>query len=333
MTRLVVIGAGLIGARHIATVRANPECRLVAVVEPDGDRAARLGVPVYSRIEDVREAADGAIVASPTPMHPDHVRAAAALGWAVLIEKPAAASLGEAEALIATLQAARVPALVGYHRRHHRSVAVLRDILASGRIGRPVLASLIWAVKKPDAYFQGNWRSGGGGSPVMINLVHDIDLMRHLFGEVVEVAALGGAPVRGAARMESGAVALSFAGGVSATIAFADTTPGPWGFEAGTGENPNIARSGQDMLWIAGTAGAVSFPSLTVWTGASDWSQAPECQRESAPDTDPLAAQLRHFLDVIAGRADPLVDVEDARRTLAVALRIEADVARARAAA
>ncbi len=64
----------------------------------------------------------------------------------------------------------------------------------------------------------------------MIHLVHDIDLLRHLFGEVTRVKALGANPIRQAARVESGAVALGFENGVSATLAFADTTPSPWGF-------------------------------------------------------------------------------------------------------
>lgn len=333
MTRIVVVGAGLIGSRHIRAVRQSPDCGLAAVVETDRARAEGLGVPVYGRIEDVRETADAAIIASPTPMHPDHVRAAAARGWAVLIEKPVAGTLEAADALIETVRAARIPSLVGHHRRHHQSVARLREIVRGGRIGKPVLASMIWAMKKPDAYFRGNWRTGADGSPVMINAVHDIDLLRFLFGEVTEVAAVGGAPVRGAERVESGAAALRFDSGVSATLAFADTTPSPWGFEAGTGENPNIARTGQNMLWIAGTEGAVAFPSLHVWSGAADWSEAPDSARDGVPATDPLAAQLRHFLDVAAGRAAPLIDAGDARRTLAVALEIEAALARAGSAA
>ncbi len=78
----------------------------------------------------------------------------------------------------------------------------------------------------------------------MINLVHDIDLLRHLLGEVTSVAAVGSTAIRNATRIESGVAALQFASGAAASIAFADTTPSPWGFEAGTGENPNIADDG-----------------------------------------------------------------------------------------
>jgi len=331
--RLVIVGAGLIGSRHVRSVTQNPDCDLVGVVETDPARAAALDVPVFGRIEDVEVAVDGAIIASPTPLHPDHVRAAAAQGWDVLIEKPVAETLADADALIATVKKAKIASLVGHHRRHHASVARLREIVRGGRIGRPVLASLIWAMKKPDAYFEGNWRSGGGGSPVMINLVHDIDLLRYLFGEVTAVTGVGSDAIRQSGRVESGAVALAFDSGVSATIAFADTTPSPWGFEAGTGENPNIGRSGQNMMWIAGTEGGVAFPSLHVWSGAPDWSQAPESERIGAPATDPLAAQLKHFVEVMERRAEPLIDAADARATLAVALQIEDALGIARAAA
>jgi len=52
-----------------------------------------------------------------------------------------------------------------------------------------------------------------------------------------------------------------------------DTAPSPWGFEAATGENPNIGTTNQDMMWITGTQGGISFPSLTQWSGV-DWGQA-----------------------------------------------------------
>ena len=186
-------------------------------------------------------------------------------------------------------------------------------------------ATAIWCVRKPDDYFVGNWRAGADGSPVMINMVHEIDLLRFLLGEVVEVQALGVQPIRGADRVESGVLALRFESGTVASVTFADTAPSPWGFEAGTGENPNIATSGQDSLWITGTAGAISFPSMTLWRGASDWGEAPSPVREEFARTDPLAAQLDHFIDVLNGAA-PLITALDARRSLAVTLDVEAQV-------
>lgn len=89
------------------------------------------------------------------------------------------------------------------------------------------------------------------------------------------------------------------------------------------GENPNIGTTNQDMMWITGTQGGISFPSLTQWNGV-DWGQAAQTVPVDVAVNEavPLAAQLDHFLDVIGGVA-PLIDVADATRTLQVALDIE----------
>ena len=170
------------------------------------------------------------------------------------------------------------------------------------------------------------WRAGIDGAPVRQNLIHDVDTLRWLFGEVVHVSGFGSNAVRGAARTESGGAVLGFASGVAVTIAFADTTPTPWGFEAGTGESAAIPKTGQDFLRIACTRGAVEFPSLRIWSGADTWNDLPT---SALPDPEiedavPLIRQLEHFADVIAGRATPIVSAQDARATLDTTLRIEA---------
>jgi predicted dehydrogenase len=324
--RIVVIGGGLIGIRHVAAVQAHGGCELAGLVDPDMSIDAGADVARFADISDVTGHVDGGIIATPTGLHAAHGIAAAQRGWHVLIEKPVAADMEGAASLQAALEAAGVGSLVGHHRRYHAPVQQLRDMLAGGAIGRVVTASLIWAMRKPDAYFEGNWRTAGG-SPVLINLVHDIDILRFVLGEVTGVACLAGAPLRGAGRIESGAAALQFETGATATISFADTAPSPWGFEAATGENPNIGTTGQDMMWITGTKGGVSFPSLAQWRGV-EWGQAAErVPVEVAVNRDvPLVAQLDHFLEVMDGAA-PLIDVADGARTLEVALEIEAGLA------
>jgi predicted dehydrogenase len=322
--QILVVGAGLIGIRHVQAVQAHPECELAGIVDLDAERRSGFGAPGFESIEAVDVPVDGAIIASPTGLHLTHARFAAARGWDLLIEKPVAGTMAEANALVTNTR--DVATLVGHHRRYHASVKRLKAAIEDGKIGRPVLASVLWAMKKPDAYFQ-NWRDGSSGSPVMINLVHEIDLLRYFLGDVTSVAAVGSTAVRNANRTESGVAALQFASGASASIAFADTTPSPWGFEAGTGENPNIAATGQDMMWIMGTEGGVSFPSLRLWSGAADWSQAPVAETLDADQVVPLTAQLDHFVAVMERRAEPLISADDGRRTLAVALQIEAVLA------
>lgn len=321
--RILVVGGGLIGIRHVQAVIANPRCELVGLADPDIKVTS-----VHTRFANISEApdnVDAAIIATPTHLHADHGIQAMKRGWHVLIEKPVAGTINDAKRLENTLKMTGTTSLVGHHRRYHAPVQQLKSLIANGTIGTVVNASVIWAMRKPDAYFQGNWRTAGG-SPVMINLVHDIDILRFLIGEIIQATALRGASLRGTDRVESGAIALMFENGATGTISFADTTPSPWGFEAGTGENPNIGATHQDMMWITGTKGAVSFPSMTLWHGSCWGTSAKKTALDVVQNTlTPLDAQLDHFINVMDGAA-PLIDVADASRTLDVVQQIEAQL-------
>ncbi|MFK7836474.1 MAG: Gfo/Idh/MocA family protein [Sulfitobacter sp.] len=318
--RILVAGGGLIGSRHVKAVQAHPGCTLVGLADPDMTLCPN--VPRFKAMSDVDTHVDGVIIATPTHLHAQNGLEAAQNGWHMLIEKPVAGTLRDAQNLEATLAQSSIGSLVGHHRRYHACVQQLKSLLADGIIGTIVNASLLWSMRKPDPYFEGNWRTAGG-SPVMINLVHDIDLLRFCIGEVVQTAALRGRPLRGTDRIESGAVAMMFENGATGTISFADTTPSPWGFEAGTGENPNIGTTHQDMMWITGTKGGISFPSMTLWHG-QDWGTAAQQipLTKAANTKPPLDAQLDHFIEVMDGAA-PVINVADATRTLAVAEDIE----------
>lgn len=323
MTRLLLAGTGLIGHRHMQHILDHPDLTLAGIIDPVPENRALADVPGFARIEDVDVAADGIVLATPTGTHAPLTLAALARGWHVLVEKPVADTLQNADAMIAASAAAGRHVLVGHHRRYHPCVRQARDILHSGRLGRPVAASLLWLMRKPDDYFDVDWRAGMDGAPVKQNLIHDVDTLRWLFGEVTQVQGLGSNAIRGAARTESGGAVLRFDSGVIVTITFADTTATPWGFEAGTGESPAIPRTGQDSLRIACTGGGLEFPSLRVWSGAEDWNGRPEMAETEVPETIPLIRQLEHFSDVIQGRAAPIITAQDARETLAVTLQIE----------
>ena len=323
MTRLVVAGAGAIGIRHIKHIVEHPDLHLAAIVDPVAENRAIADAPGFADLSEVDVDADGIVIATPTQHHEAAFAEAATRGWSALVEKPVAHDLEAADRMIETARDAGVHILTGHHRRFHPKVLRLRELIAT-RIGTPVLASAIWAVKKPDGYFDIGWRGGVDGAPVRMNVSHEIDLLQFLFGEVTGVAGLGSNHVRNTARVESGGVVLGFASGLTATIAFADTTPSPWGFEHGTGENPNIATTGENSLRVIGTDGSLEFPSLRVWSGASDWSEAPTPSENDAPEGIPLVRQLEHFARVIAGTEAPINDGAMGRRTLELTLAVEA---------
>ena len=323
MTRLLLAGTGLIGHRHAQHILDHPSLTLAGIIDPVPERRMLADVPGFDTIDAVDVEADGIVIATPTETHAPLTIKAVQRGWHVLVEKPLAESLDAADRMISAAHDAGVHILVGHHRRHHPAVARAKEIIDTGDLGRPVVASLIWAMRKPDDYFDADWRAGMNGAPVKQNLIHDVDTLRYLFGEVTDVVGIGSNAIRGAARTESGGAVLAFESGLTVTIAFADTTPTPWGFEAGTGESPMIPRTGQDSLRIALTRGGIEFPSLKIWSGAKNWEEAPKMTTAAIDHGVPLVRQLEHFADVIAGKRLPIVDAADGRKTLEATLRIE----------
>ncbi len=322
MINVLVVGAGLIGKRHVEAVAKHPLTRLAGVVETDPRLRAALEVPVFADLDAVDVAVDAAICAVPTQLHGKIGADCAGRGWAVLMEKPVAETLAEADALIEACR--EVPLLVGHHRRHHPFVQKTKELLADGTLGDLVAVNGIWSVRKPDAYFKGNWRAGAAGSPVSINLVHDLDLLRFMVGDVVDVTGILSQHIRGRGVEDSGAVSLRFEGGAVGSFIFSDTGASPWGFEAASAENPNIASSSQDCYRFIGTKGSLSFPSLTLWSGSPDWSKPQVSEKIEVERLNPLDAQLNHLCDVVEKGASPLIDGEDARKTLALVEQVMA---------
>ncbi|CAN0570916.1 unnamed protein product [Ectocarpus sp. 12 AP-2014] len=321
MTRLVLAGAGAIGRRHLDHIAAHPDLTLAAVIDPNPDVVKLTDAPCFPSLEGTEIAADGIVIATPTQDHEATFAIAAKRGWSALVEKPIASDLAAADRMIATAAQNDVHILTGHHRRFHPKVRALREALPE--IGQPVLASVMWSVKKPAGYFDVPWRAGADGAPVRMNVSHELDLLRYIFGQVTAVAGLGANPIRKAARVESGGLVLSFASGLVATVAFADTAPSPYGFEHGTGENPNIAHTGENSMFITGTTGAIAFPSLTLWRGGNDWGDAPRSEQMPSEDGTPLIEQLEHFARVIAGQDIPINDGISGRRTLELTLEVE----------
>lgn len=328
--RLAVMGAGLIGRRHIQHVRAEPDAELVAVVDPtDAGRqvATENGVQWHASFSDVlaTERPDGVIVATPNQVHVENGLEAVAAGIPLLVEKPIADDLAEGERLVTAAERAGIPLLVGHHRRHNPIMRAAREIVSSGRLGRIVAVNALFWLYKPDDYFDLSWRREAGAGPVFLNLIHDVDNLRYLIGEVVAVQAVESNAVRGNAVEETSAIILEFASGVLATVSVCDTVVAPWSWEMTTGENPAYPVADEACYLLAGTAGSLSLPKLEVWFNDArpGWWEPLQRSRLGVVARDPLALQIRHFAAVIRGQEAPLVDGREGLRTLEVITAIK----------
>jgi len=329
--RIAVIGAGVMGRQHARYLRADPDCRLAAVVDPDpaaAELAREHGAVHYLKPDELLargEPIDGAIVATPTALHEAVGLQCVAAGVPALIEKPICASLEAAERLNRTAEERGVPLLVGHHRRYNPAVAETARLLAAGTLGRLVAVSGIWCMRKPDAYFLPAWRRAPGGGPVLINLIHEIDLLRCLAGDIVAVAGCTSSAVRGFATEDSAALTLNFAGGAVGAMVLSDAAVSPWSWEQASGENPvRFVENEQNPYRFLGTEAALEFPRLTLWRhdGPASWSRPIAASAVAVPRADVFTLQIAHFARVIRGWEQPRISGREGQRTLAATLAL-----------
>ncbi len=324
--RIAVVGAGLIGQRHAKLIEAGADANLSAIVDPTdaaSSFAAETGAPWFASIAEMLAAdrPDGLIIATPNQLHMDHGLQAVAAGLPALIEKPIADSVAAAETLVSAADAANVPLLIGHHRRHNPLIADARAKIDAGELGRLVAVNAMFWLYKPDDYFDVEWRRKPGAGPVYINLIHDIDLLRHLVGEVTSVQAIQSSAARGHEVEDTAAALLTFDNGALGTITASDSIVGPWSWEQTAGENPAYPETDQHCYLIGGTKGSLSLPNGEIW-GQNDprswWRDFQRSGPAATADEDPLIRQIAHFCDVIRGQAASLVPGREGLQTLRV---------------
>lgn len=322
---LAVMGAGLIGRRHIEHILAHPGAALHAVVDPSPQAreiADRAGAPWFTDFPAMlaQGRPEGVVIATPNQLHVAHGLAAVAAGLPALIEKPLADDIAAGRRLVEAAEAAGVPLLTGHHRRHNPMIQRAREAIASGRLGRVVTVHGFFWLMKPDDYFEMPWRRQKGAGPVLLNLAHDVDLLRGLVGEIEEVRAFQSNAVRGHAVDETTVVILRFANGALGTMNVSDTVVAPWSWEQTTGENPVYPQTDQSCYHIGGTHGSLSVPRLELWSNEErrSWWEPFRVERIVAANQDPLRLQIEQFCRVIRGLEPPLVSGREGLQTLAV---------------
>ena len=328
--RLAVLGAGLIGKRHIHHVLAEPLAELSAIVDPtDAAKAiaTERGVRWSASLGELLaiDRPDGLVVATPNQVHVQNGLEAVAAGLATLIEKPIADDIASGTRLVEAAEAARVPLLTGHHRRHNPMIQKAKAILDGGRLGRVLAAHAMFWLYKPDAYFDVGWRREAGGGPVFLNLIHDVDNLRYLLGDVAAVQARESNAVRGHPVEETSVVLLEFKSGVLATCSVSDSVVGPWSWEHSAGENPDFPREDQFCCLVGGTEGSLSIPGLELWhnRGPRSWLSPFDRTRETFDRDDPLALQIRNFCRVIRGEEQPVVSGREGLETLKVIMAVK----------
>ncbi|XEV04671.1 hypothetical protein FSHL1_009958 [Fusarium sambucinum] len=315
--RIAIIGAGLIGPRHARTVADSTVAVLSAIVDPapsGAQFAAELKVPHYLSISDLLQSPDkpdAAIICTPNFTHVALSKELSAGGIHILIEKPVSTDVISGKELVQHLEQTGVKALVGHHRRFNPYMVATKKIVSSGSLGQLIAVNGLWALFKPLEYFDAptDWRREKTGGVVLINMIHEVDLLHYLFGPITRVHAEKTISQRGFEAEEGAALTLRFKSGMVGSFIISDHTPSPYNFESGTGENPLIPKAGQDFYRIFGTDGSLSVPDMTLWSykgkDKKSWHSELTQEQETVPPRVPFDDQLEHFVKVVRGEEKP----------------------------
>jgi predicted dehydrogenase len=312
-----VVGVGSLGYHHVRLLRGVNDADLVGFFELRSDRAAEvsaeLGVPALASLEALLDCCDAVTVVVPTPAHHAVTRTALDRGKHVLVEKPIASTLEEADDLLDTARRAGVVMQTGHVERFNRAVRAALPYIDEPRF------------IESDRLAPFNPR-GSDVAVVLDLMIHDIDLVRSLVG----------GPVRELAAVGVGVLTPSI------DIANARLT-----FERGSIANITASRVSRERMRKLRIFQRSGYLSLDLAQGSGEFfrlrtdidrtalAQLPQ-QLEAfvervaldAPAAEPLLLELSSFIGAVRGEHPVVVSGEDGRDALDVALRIVAEIER-----
>ena len=325
MLKLSIVGLGLMGKQHLKAIIEHPDCQIDSIIDKSNEAnliAKKLGCIFYRNLKEalLETKPDGLIISTPNSRHFEDGLLGLESNIPILVEKPISNSLEDAKKLVDFGIKIGVPILTGYHRRHNPIVAEIKKKLNDGVIGKVVAMHGMFWLYKPTEYFEQVWRRLNGAGPIYINLSHDIDLMRHLLGEIKSVQAVAKNKIRGFEVEDTAVAILNFSSGVVGSISISDTIVSPWSYELTSNENPAYHHTTANCYWIGGTDGSIELPKGTFWShnGKKSWWEPISSITKVNKKSDPILNQINNFINVISGKEKPLVSGCEGLRTSAV---------------
>lgn len=302
-----VLGVGALGQHHARHLAGLSDVRLVGVHDVDRARATKIAVELGTRafpdMDELLGQVEAVTVAVPTPAHAEVGLRALKRGVPVLMEKPLAATLVEADDLIAEARRRRVQLQVGHIERYNRAIRAAEAYLDGPRY----IESLRLAPFQP---------RGTDVAVVLDLMIHDLDLVLHLTGSVAVEVRASGLPVL-SSHLDIANARVEFANGA---VALATAS--------------RVARERVRRLRLFQPNG---YFSLDLATGGGEFMRVragwqPGTGREladvverielAAPEADALLLELQSFVHAVRGEHEVVVRGEEGRAALELALRV-----------
>jgi len=314
----MVCGLGSIGRRHLRNLRSLGEKDVVLLrtgksTLPDDDLA---GLPIERDLEAALERwrPEAVIISNPTALHLEVAIPAAQKGCHLLIEKPLSHSVDRIGELRSAVAAGGGKVLMGFQFRFHPGLQLVKRLLQEGAIGRPLSVRAHWGEYLPGWHPWEDYRLSysartdlGGG--VVLTLCHPFDYLHWLLGEVASVSARVGKLSDLDLEVEDTAeIGLGFAAGL-----------------AGSVHLDFVQRPPEHHLEVIGGQGTIVWDGLegstrlfTAERGAWQMFPAPSGFERN----DMFVAEMRHFIEVVRGKAAPACTLEDGESALRLAIGV-----------
>lgn len=317
-----LVGCGRIAARHAELLGNNqiPHSKLVAVCDIVKSKAAKIGkdfsVPYFTDMHEMMRAAniDVVVILTESGNHAKHTIALAPYGKHIMVEKPMALTLADADTMIRTCDKYGIKLFVIKQNRFNVPVVKLREALEEDRFGKLVLGTVRVRWCRPQSYYdqdawRGTWAMDGG---VLTNQAsHHIDLLEWMMGDVESVFAMTTTSLAKIETEDTAIVALRFRNGALGVI------------EATTATRPKDLEGSISILGEKGTVeiGGFAVNQMKVWN-FTETSDADSTVMEKFSVNPPNVygfghqAYYTHAVDCILNKKQQLVSGLEGRKSL-----------------
>jgi predicted dehydrogenase len=322
MIKFGLLGCGRIANRHSDLLGGHHVDRasLVGVCDPIRARAdalaSKFGVPACYDIDDfmARKEIDAVTVLTPSGMHASHVIACARAGKHVVVEKPMALRLQDADDMIRACDEAGVKLFVVKQNRFNVPVVKAREALNAGRFGRLILGTVRVRWCRDQAYYdhdewRGTWAYDGG---VLTNQAsHHVDMLEWFFGDVVSVHARATTALAKIETEDTAVATLKFRNGALGII------------EATTAARPTDLEGSLSILGEGGTVEIAGFAvnQIRHWRFVNELASDKDVVEKFSVNPPNVygfghQAYYQHVIDCLINQRAALVDGLEGRKSL-----------------
>lgn len=312
--KAAIIGVGTMGRKYADCFKRMKGVTLAGALAASMESAEKFasdyGGRGFVHFDELMQETDPDVVCItlPTYLHKEFVLKAATYRKPIICEKPIALSVEDAAEMISVCERLRTPLYIGHVVRFFPEYAALHQTIRSGEVGKALMAHTKRAAPYPvtkSGWYDDDAKSGG---IIMDLLIHDMDMLRWIIGEVTSAFAM----VRRTGSLQHAFVTLRFATGAAAHL------EGIWGYP----------RPFTTSFEVVGDRGIVSFDSpsaepIRLIKHRSHLYNGQEGKVELPPagsaEHDPYYRQLQHFFDCIRFGTKPIVTAQDAARAVDIA--------------